>query len=172
MYAERDSLKAWTGLEISETAVLTVMQDKECAVCGGLPAPLGLFRNEEVALWAEARHVAVGNPVVRIRHDERCVVCFSQLSAVVGIPNYLLVGIYKRLSEQQRRFMENRFVFGVCGICRSVHREETVKSIRERYARVYALRGDAALPDDDGLLKQILGLVAQELVVSKAGHGA
>lgn len=155
MYSEGSTLKIWTGLEPSEAARSMVARPKECSVCSGLPAPLGLYKCKDLETWAAAEHERIGEPVVAIANDKRCPVCESQLHAVVGIPDPLLVGIAKNLSERQRRFLENRFVFPVCGRCCKTDRIESVRSIRNRYQRVVAT--NPTTPDADNLLEEVLG---------------
>src|SRR5581483_5968742 len=111
MYVEAGALRA-LGLEVSEAAILMVKRARKCAICTNPRPPRGLYKNDALARWANEMHERVGN-------------------TVIAIPLDILVGIHKRLSEPQRRFLENRFVFPVCEACRTNNREETDRTIRE-----------------------------------------
>ncbi|HZO93116.1 MAG TPA: hypothetical protein VFB22_05055 [Candidatus Baltobacteraceae bacterium] len=167
MYVEAGALRA-LGLEVSEAAILMVKRARKCAICTNPRPPRGLYKNDALARWANEMHERVGNTVIPIPHDDRCPVCEADLKPVIGIPLDILVGIHKRLSEPQRRFLENRFVFPVCEACRTNNREETDRTIREHYRRVVGKNG--AQPDDRGIAEEIFGLIAQETSVLRLGY--
>ncbi len=167
MHSESDELKRWTGLEVADAALSAVKRARECALCRNPRPPRGLYKYDQVSQWATAMHGLVGAAGVKLRNDTRCSLCEADLKAVVCIPDDILVTMKRRLSNEQRAFIETRMVVAMCETCRKVNRDETERSIRELYK--HAVNRDLA-PADDGLAESVLGLVAQEIVLYKLGY--
>lgn len=142
MFLTADELRSH-GIYVSE-ARLSESDDQACAFCDRTAAPMRKHDTEALAEWAaspnstDATGYLQANDKVDVRAPRRstqpisqattgCMVCDSQLAAVVAIPKHILVTLFPRLTTTQKQFVCHDLVYRACVRCRG-------SALSERYS--------------------------------------
>lgn len=176
MYLDRETLEA-LELHMRYAAVDRSREAGRCAICDVPPAPRGVRNVEELSRWFERFSRRIGVPVGRAprsaddhavlavrplaEEERRCLVCDSQLSPTIGIPEFYLNAIVDILSPDQRAVLEDGFVFTICDVCRYSENalDETAQSLLERYIEVNH-EGDEASFERDVHHEYVMQIIA------------
>jgi hypothetical protein len=126
MYLEFGELIA-LDMFMSDAATYRARSVENCEFCGVAAAPaegdestrLNWLRAHRPELATKVLDEPCGHVWYDARDEAARAVWDSQLEPTIGIPEELLVGLVPDLPPELREFVEDRFVFAICGRCLS-----------------------------------------------------